>query len=180
MGAGLGPCAPRAASGLPAAPLACPAASHPAQGAIACSAHALNSPPTPARPCPHSPRRRRPQEYITQAHELRDGLEKMVRQAGVTEPIPTPSGLPWFDLLAHPAAWKLNSSYLQGASLAQLAELGKMTSLEHRRHVVDPTLLGLHEVGPAGWVGVGRAWRERAPGRHAGAEAAEPASLIRA
>ena len=28
----------------------------------------------------------------------------------------------------------------------QLTQLGRMTSLEHRRHVVDPTLLGLHEM----------------------------------
>ena len=45
-----------------------------------------------------------------------------------------------------PRSWKLNSGYLQGASKEQLVNLGKMTSLEHRRHVVDPTLLGLHEV----------------------------------
>ena len=32
-------------------------------------------------------------------------------------------------------------------------ETGKKASLEHRRHVVDPTLLGLHEVRTewAGW-----------------------------
>ena len=96
---------------------------------------------------------------MSRTHALRDAVEDLVRQAGIEGSAPTPSGLPWFDLLAHPAAWKLNRSYLQGASLAQLAELGKMTSLEHRRHVVDPTLLGLHEVGAAGWVGVGQAWR---------------------
>ena len=46
-------------------------------------------------------------------------------------------------------SWKLNSTYLSKASLDQLVALGKMTSLEHRRHVVDPTLLGLHEVRAA-------------------------------
>ncbi len=50
-------------------------------------------------------------------------------------------------------SWKLNAGYLQGATKEQLVNLGKMTSLEHRRHVVDPTLLGLHEVGcwRGGW-----------------------------
>ena len=58
------------------------------------------------------------------------------------------------NLPIHPRrSWKLNAGYLQSASTDQLTQLGKMTSLEHRRHVVDPTLLGLHEVGcwRGGW-----------------------------
>lgn len=85
-------------------------------------------------------------EYVNQCHELREGIESLVRAKGVEASPATPTNLPWFDLLAHPAAWKLNSGYLQGASKEQLVNLGKMTSLEHRRHVVDPTLLGLHEM----------------------------------
>lgn len=44
------------------------------------------------------------QEYISLAHSLREELELRVRQAGVSDSIPTPGNLPWFDLLAHPAA----------------------------------------------------------------------------
>jgi hypothetical protein len=42
--------------------------------------------------------------------------------------------------------WKLGPAYLATASTDQLVQLGRLTSLEHRRHVVDPTLLGLHEM----------------------------------
>lgn len=44
------------------------------------------------------------QGYIRSAHALRDELEHRVREACVEEPIPTPTNLPWFDLLSHPAA----------------------------------------------------------------------------
>ena len=44
------------------------------------------------------------QEYLIQGAVLRDELERLVRAAGVEEAIPTPANLPWFDLLAHPAA----------------------------------------------------------------------------
>ena len=50
-----------------------------------------------------------------------------------------------------PRRWRLNQGYLATASIDQLVQLGKMTSLEHRRHNVDPTLLGLHEVGGWAW-----------------------------
>ena len=66
--------------------------------------------------------------------------------------------------------WKLNQSYLAAASMDQLTQLGKMTSLEHRRHVVDPTLLGLHEVGGGG----GPAAAQRLPPARAAAAAAGP------
>lgn len=46
-----------------------------------------------------------------------------------------------------PRSWHINASFLEGASMGQLVEMGKSVSLEHRRHTVDPTLLGLHEVG---------------------------------
>ncbi|EFN59446.1 hypothetical protein CHLNCDRAFT_29581 [Chlorella variabilis] len=85
-------------------------------------------------------------EYISTCQSLREGLEKSLRDKGIDASPPAPVNLPWFDLLAHPAAWKLNQSYLAAASMDQLTQLGKMTSLEHRRHVVDPTLLGLHEM----------------------------------
>ncbi|KAL4431026.1 hypothetical protein ABPG75_006282 [Micractinium tetrahymenae] len=84
--------------------------------------------------------------YIREAHSLRDELEHRVREACVEEPIPTPTNLPWFDLLSHPAAWHINASFLEGASMGQLVEMGKSVSLEHRRHTMDPTLLGLHEM----------------------------------
>jgi hypothetical protein len=45
-----------------------------------------------------------PQEYVNQCHELRDGIEALVRAKGVEASPVTPSNLPWFDLLAHPAA----------------------------------------------------------------------------
>ncbi len=45
-----------------------------------------------------------PQEYVSQCHELRDGIESMVRAKGVEASPTTPANLPWFDLLAHPAA----------------------------------------------------------------------------
>jgi hypothetical protein len=68
-----------------------------------------------------------------------------------------------------PRSWKLNAGYLQGASKEQLVNLGKMTSLEHRRHVVDPTLLGLHEARAGrGVLGV----LVRRSGAHPGASAA--------
>lgn len=45
-----------------------------------------------------------------------------------------------------PCSWRLTPAYLSSASTAQLVQLGRLTSLEHRRHVLDPTLLGLHEM----------------------------------
>ena len=66
----------------------------------------------------------------------------------------------------------MNKGYLASASLDQLMQLGKMTSLEHRRHVVDPTLLGLHEVravvrvvGGVGSLGLVMGWMGREGGR---------------
>lgn len=85
-------------------------------------------------------------EYITACHALRDEVEKAVRQAGIDESPASPDNLPWFDLLAHPAKWKLEQAYLNNASIEQLVGLGKMTSLEHRRHKVEPTVLGLQEM----------------------------------
>ena len=61
-----------------------------------------------------------------------------------------------FPLLLPPRRWRLNQGYLATASIDQLVQLGKMTSLEHRRHNVDPMLLGLLEVGGPGQAG-GRA-----------------------
>ena len=55
-------------------------------------------------------------------------------------------------LLTHPTlpapacSFKPSQAHLQNATIEHLVETGKKTSLEHRRHVVDPTLLGLHEV----------------------------------
>ncbi|KAL4859420.1 Hydroxylamine reductase [Chlorella vulgaris] len=85
-------------------------------------------------------------EYICAAHALREELERRLRDKGSEASPPTPANLPWFDLLAHPAAWKLSQGYLATASIDQLTQLGKMTSLEHRRHIMDPTLMGLHEM----------------------------------
>lgn len=66
-------------------------------------------------------------------------------------PTPPPPGSP-----AH-CSWKLSQSYLTSASIDQLVQLGKLTSLEHRRHLMDPTLLGLHEASPQGWLAAPRA-----------------------
>lgn len=85
-------------------------------------------------------------EYVSTCHSLRDQMEASVRAKGLTASPPTPDSLPWFDLLPHPAIWRLSGSYLEGASMDDLVQLGKMTSLEHRRHTYDPTLLGLHEM----------------------------------
>jgi hypothetical protein len=45
-----------------------------------------------------------PQEYISLAHSLRDGIEQSLRSKGIDASPATPANLPWFDLLAHPAA----------------------------------------------------------------------------
>ncbi|KAL4431024.1 hypothetical protein ABPG75_006280 [Micractinium tetrahymenae] len=84
-------------------------------------------------------------EYITHCHALRDQLEAAARAKGIQASPATPE-LPWFDLLSHPAAWRLSQSYLACASIGELVQLGKLTSLEHRRHLMDATLLGLHEM----------------------------------
>ncbi|GAB4824201.1 hypothetical protein N2152v2_011247 [Parachlorella kessleri] len=85
-------------------------------------------------------------EYITACHQLREEVEGLVRKAGIDATPAAPANLPWFDLLAHPTNWKLDQGYLATATNDQLVQLGKMTSLEHRRHKVDPTLLGLQEM----------------------------------
>ena len=41
---------------------------------------------------------------MNQCHELREGIESLVRAKGVEASPATPTNLPWFDLLAHPAA----------------------------------------------------------------------------
>ena len=84
--------------------------------------------------------------YIAEAHALRDSVEQALQAAGISDPPPAPAGLPWFDLLAHPAQWHLSTSYLSSATEEQLVNIGKLVSLEHRRHLIDPTLLGLHEM----------------------------------
>lgn len=83
-----------------------------------------------------------------EAHRLVDEMERLCAAAGVGAP-PAADGLPQFDLLAHPARWRLAQAYLAGASMPQLVALGQMTSLEHRRHKVEPTILGL-QVGGGG------------------------------
>ena len=103
----------------------------------------LASPPSDPTP-PHPPYIT--QEYITTAHRLTDELEAAARAAGLDASPPAPDSLPQFDLLAHPARWRLDQPYLTGASLAQLVALGRMTSLEHRRHNIEPTVLGLQEM----------------------------------
>ncbi len=55
-------------------------------------------------------------------------LQARCRKAGVDDYPPSPDRLPWFDLLAHPAQWRLDQNYLQRASISQLVELGKMVS----------------------------------------------------
>lgn len=85
-------------------------------------------------------------EYLTTAHSLRDEVEGAMRDAGVEATPAAPEGLPWFDIIAHPAQWRLSDSYMASASEQQLRTLGQMVSLEHRRHLIDPTLLGLHEM----------------------------------
>lgn len=79
-----------------------------------------------------------------------DEMEATCKEAGVAGGPPSPDGLPQFDLLAHPARWRLDQSFLTAASLPQLVALGQMTSLEHRRHKVEPTILGLQVGGPSG------------------------------
>lgn len=107
------------------------------------------APPPPALPsltgCPASPCPC-PQDYVSEAHRLIGELEAACAAAGVSGAPPAPDGLPQFDLLAHPARWRLDAGYLAGASMAQLVTLGQMTSLEHRRHKLEPTLLGLQEL----------------------------------
>ena len=83
---------------------------------------------------------------MTEAHRLIGAVEAACAAAGVQGAPPAPDGLPQFDLLAHPARWRLDGGYLAGASLAQLVTLGQMTSLEHRRHKLEPTILGLQEL----------------------------------
>lgn len=61
-------------------------------------------------------------------HFLCLSLQKAVRQAGIDESPASPDNLPWFDLLAHPAKWKLEQAYLNNASIEQLVGLGKMVS----------------------------------------------------
>jgi hydroxylamine reductase len=95
------------------------------------------------------------QEYIVECHALREKVEAALKAAGVTATPPTPAGLPWFDLLPHPAAFKPSQAHLHNASIEHLVETGKKASLEHRRHVVDPTLLGLHEMICYGLRGLG-------------------------
>ncbi len=57
-------------------------------------------------------------------------------------------------------------------------DTGKKASLEHRRHVVDPTLLGLHEVrGRLGCGCVRHAASEAAHRLHAGVSVAAGAVL---
>ncbi|PSC68490.1 hydroxylamine reductase [Micractinium conductrix] len=80
-------------------------------------------------------------EYILHCHELRGQLEQALSAKGVAGAPPSPA-LPFFDLLAHPAAWKPDLAPLP---TEQLVHVGKEASLEHRRHLLDPTLLGLHE-----------------------------------
>ena len=81
-----------------------------------------------------------------QCHALREGVEGLLRAAGVTAPPPAPAALPWFAPLPHPAAFKPSQAHLAGASIEHLVETGKKASLENRRHLEDPTLLGLHEM----------------------------------
>eukprot|EP00887_Chlorella_sp_A99_P004561 scaffold84.g4561.t1 len=85
-------------------------------------------------------------EYVATAHRLTDEIEAAARAAGVAGAPPAPGGLPQFDLLAHPAAWRLSQAFLAGASMEELVALGQATSLEHRRHKVEPTVLGLQEM----------------------------------
>ena len=67
------------------------------------------------------------QEYVTTAHRLVDELEAACRAAGVEGAPPAADGLPQFDLLSHPARWRLDQAYLNSASLQQLTALGQMT-----------------------------------------------------
>lgn len=53
-------------------------------------------------------------------------------------------------------SFKPSQAHLQGASIEHLVETGKKASLEHRRHHVEPTLLGLHEAS-SGQAAGGRA-----------------------
>ncbi|WP_156318525.1 hydroxylamine reductase, partial [Rhizobium sp. AAP43] len=85
-------------------------------------------------------------EYVQESHRMVDAVEAACRAAGVDGAPPAPEGLPQFDLLAHPAQWRLDQGFLAGSSLSQLVALGQMTSLEHRRHKIDPTILGLQEM----------------------------------
>ena len=73
-------------------------------------------------------------------------------------------------LLAAPAPFTARSfrpsqAHLANASIEHLVDTGKKVSLEHRRHHVDPTLLGLHEVRGRGrgWELTGRRACARAP-----------------
>lgn len=56
-----------------------------------------------------------------------DAVEAACRAAGVDGAPPAAEGLPQFDLLAHPAQWRLDQGFLAGASLQQLVALGQMT-----------------------------------------------------
>jgi hydroxylamine reductase len=85
-------------------------------------------------------------EYITECHALRDEIEARLRSAGIEDAPASPTDLPWFDLLAHPARWNLSASYLASATNDALVKMGQMVSLEHKRHIMDPTLLGLQEM----------------------------------
>ena len=61
--------------------------------ACCCHTPTLHSPPLPHL-----------QEYISTCQSLREGLEKSLRDKGIDASPPAPVNLPWFDLLAHPAA----------------------------------------------------------------------------
>ena len=60
------------------------------------------------------------QEYVATAHQLVDQLEAAARAAGKEGGPPSPADLPQFDLLAHPANWRLGQSFLADASVQQL------------------------------------------------------------
>lgn len=82
-----------------------------------------------------------------------DAVEAACRAAGVRGGPPAPADLPQFDLLAHPAQWRLGQGFLAGASLPQLVALGQMTRWVGALVVVVVVVVVM--VGCVGGVGCG-------------------------
>lgn len=81
----------------------------------------------PAPRCPTHPRSRPgPQPATPAPPSPTPLLQDKCRKQGITDYPPTPDRLPWFDLLSHPAAWHLDQSFVAGASIDQLVQLGRM------------------------------------------------------
>lgn len=91
-------------------------------------------------------------DYLQTGQQFKTQIQESLRAAGINEPPPLGTkgdgekAAAFFGPLVHPSRWEVAPDFFATSSDDALQALGGLASLEHRRHLIDRTVLGLQEM----------------------------------